>query len=294
MAADVLMGNDPDCGRWILANREPTPEGEVSRRRVNRRARRARRLRPQRPCRPPPRLPSRSSSSRRRAGAAGSPKGRPSSTRRGRSASTSTRSAAAAASAAAARSTQGLGAFPKHGITSEPDHLLGVRRARGDLSRRRRAWPPTAGCRAPRTVRGDVLIDVPPESQVHRQVVRKGLDVRDLHGRPGRPPPLRRGHAAGAGVADGRPRPTVRGARARVAADRPRGRPRGRPRAPAGARGGQVRRHGRGPRRPPGHRRLAGAPRDRVRRGDRHRLDDHRRPPREPRPTARSSRATAS
>ena len=38
MAADVLMGNDPDCGRWILEHRVPTPEGEVSRRRVNRRA----------------------------------------------------------------------------------------------------------------------------------------------------------------------------------------------------------------------------------------------------------------
>ena len=37
MAADVLMGNDPDCGRWILTNREPLAEGEVSRRRVNRR-----------------------------------------------------------------------------------------------------------------------------------------------------------------------------------------------------------------------------------------------------------------
>ena len=37
MAADVLMGNDPDCGRWIAAFREPPPEGEVSRRRVNRR-----------------------------------------------------------------------------------------------------------------------------------------------------------------------------------------------------------------------------------------------------------------
>src|SRR4051794_34002020 len=30
-------------------------------------------------------------------------------------------------------------------------------------------------------VRGDVVIDVPPESQVYRQVVRKGLDVRDFH-----------------------------------------------------------------------------------------------------------------
>ena len=32
------------------------------------------------------------------------------------------------------------------------------------------------GCTA--TVRADCLIDVPQESQVHRQVVRKGLDVR--------------------------------------------------------------------------------------------------------------------
>ena len=34
MAADVLMGHDPDCSRWILAHRAPVPEGEVSRRRV--------------------------------------------------------------------------------------------------------------------------------------------------------------------------------------------------------------------------------------------------------------------
>jgi 5-methyltetrahydrofolate--homocysteine methyltransferase len=37
MAADVLMGNDPDCARWIMANRVPASEGEPSRRRVNRR-----------------------------------------------------------------------------------------------------------------------------------------------------------------------------------------------------------------------------------------------------------------
>jgi 5-methyltetrahydrofolate--homocysteine methyltransferase len=37
MAADVLMGHDPDCGRWILAHRQPLADGEVSRRRVNRR-----------------------------------------------------------------------------------------------------------------------------------------------------------------------------------------------------------------------------------------------------------------
>ena len=38
MAADVLMGNDPDCGRWITAHRKPPVDGEVSRRRVNARA----------------------------------------------------------------------------------------------------------------------------------------------------------------------------------------------------------------------------------------------------------------
>src|SRR5205085_9801704 len=35
------------------------------------------------------------------------------------------------------------------------------------------------GCMA--HIRGDVGIDVPPESQVYRQVVRKGRDVRDFH-----------------------------------------------------------------------------------------------------------------
>ncbi|HEV8404100.1 MAG TPA: ASKHA domain-containing protein, partial [Candidatus Limnocylindrales bacterium] len=73
--------------------------------------------------------------------------------------------------------TQGLGAFPKHGIVSEPDHLspfaaleTAYRDDKGLAADRR------LSCTA--QVCGDVLIDVPPESQVHRQVVRKGLDVR--------------------------------------------------------------------------------------------------------------------
>ncbi|MHB8459050.1 MAG: ASKHA domain-containing protein [Candidatus Limnocylindrales bacterium] len=73
--------------------------------------------------------------------------------------------------------TPGVGSFPKHGITSAPDHLSAegpleeeYRRARGLAEGRR------LSCTA--VVRGDLLIDVPPESQVHRQVVRKGLDVR--------------------------------------------------------------------------------------------------------------------
>ena len=73
--------------------------------------------------------------------------------------------------------TQGIGSFPKHGITSERDHLSAFaeleatyREDRGLADDRR------LSCTA--TVCGDLLIDVPPESQVHRQVVRKGLDVR--------------------------------------------------------------------------------------------------------------------
>jgi 5-methyltetrahydrofolate--homocysteine methyltransferase len=37
MAADVLMGNDPECSRWIRTYREPVAEGEAGGRRLNRR-----------------------------------------------------------------------------------------------------------------------------------------------------------------------------------------------------------------------------------------------------------------
>ena len=81
MAADVLMGNDPECGRWIRDYRAPPAEGEQGRR-VNRRRdavaapapaeRRGDAL-----DRPAAAMPDRcrSSSSRRPAGAAGSPTG---------------------------------------------------------------------------------------------------------------------------------------------------------------------------------------------------------------------------
>jgi uncharacterized 2Fe-2S/4Fe-4S cluster protein (DUF4445 family) len=71
------------------------------------------------------------------------------------------------------------GSFPKHGIESSDGHLSArgadedeYDRLRG-LSAGRRL-----GCRA--QVYGDVLVDVPPESQVHRQVVRKGVPVREF------------------------------------------------------------------------------------------------------------------
>jgi uncharacterized 2Fe-2S/4Fe-4S cluster protein (DUF4445 family) len=71
------------------------------------------------------------------------------------------------------------GSFPKHGIESSDGHLTprGTNeeeydRLRGLAAGRR------LGCFA--HVQGDVLVDVPPESQVHRQVVRKGVPVRDF------------------------------------------------------------------------------------------------------------------
>ena len=75
--------------------------------------------------------------------------------------------------------SQGVGEFPKLGIVSQPDHLspsaeieAEYRRVNGLAADRR------LSCTA--ALLGDALIDVPPESQVHRQVVRKGIDVRDF------------------------------------------------------------------------------------------------------------------
>ena len=75
---------------------------------------------------------------------------------------------------------QSVGAFAKHGITSAPDHLTPF----GSVEAEYRATKGLAeGRRLSCTahIQGDLVIDVPPESQVYRQVVRKGLDVRDFH-----------------------------------------------------------------------------------------------------------------
>jgi uncharacterized 2Fe-2S/4Fe-4S cluster protein (DUF4445 family) len=75
---------------------------------------------------------------------------------------------------------QSVGSFAKHGIESRPENLspfdaveTEYRDQRGLATGRR------LSCTA--HLRGDAVIDVPPESQVYRQVVRKGLDVRDFH-----------------------------------------------------------------------------------------------------------------
>lgn len=73
--------------------------------------------------------------------------------------------------------TPGYGEFPKHGVTVAEDALSAwnavedrYKRIRGLAEGRR------LGCQA--RVMGDVVIDVPPESQVHKQVIRKSATER--------------------------------------------------------------------------------------------------------------------
>jgi uncharacterized 2Fe-2S/4Fe-4S cluster protein (DUF4445 family) len=75
--------------------------------------------------------------------------------------------------------TPGYGEFPKHGVTVAADALSDwnaveerYKRIRGLTEGRR------LGCQA--QVMGDVVIDVPPESQVHRQVIRKSAAQREI------------------------------------------------------------------------------------------------------------------
>jgi len=71
------------------------------------------------------------------------------------------------------------GEFAKHGLTVADDALSDwnaveerYKSKRGMIAGRR------LGCQA--KVQGDVVIDVPPESQVHKQVVRKRAEARDI------------------------------------------------------------------------------------------------------------------
>ncbi len=75
--------------------------------------------------------------------------------------------------------TPGYGEFAKHGLSVADDALTEwnevearYKRIRGMAEGRR------LGCQA--KVMGDVVIDVPPESQVHKQVIRKSATMRDI------------------------------------------------------------------------------------------------------------------
>ncbi|MDQ1533688.1 MAG: hypothetical protein QOF28_1449, partial [Actinomycetota bacterium] len=75
--------------------------------------------------------------------------------------------------------TPAFGAFTKHGIVSEPDHLDGFSNAeRAYRGRRALDAASRLGCSA--RILGDVMVDVPAASQVHRPVVRKSVALDDL------------------------------------------------------------------------------------------------------------------
>jgi len=75
---------------------------------------------------------------------------------------------------------QSEGSFAKHGIESRTEHLTPFTAVEAEYRERRGL---DAGRRLSCVVQvhGDAVIDVPMESQVYRQVVRKGLDIRDFH-----------------------------------------------------------------------------------------------------------------
>ena len=72
------------------------------------------------------------------------------------------------------------GAFPKHEITSKSSHLSPV--CATEIKYGERKVPLANGRRLSchTLLLDDVVIDVPPESQVHRQIVRKDAEYRDI------------------------------------------------------------------------------------------------------------------
>jgi uncharacterized 2Fe-2S/4Fe-4S cluster protein (DUF4445 family) len=73
--------------------------------------------------------------------------------------------------------TPSYGEFPKHGVTVDADALSEWNAVEQRYQDKRGLKPGRRlGCQA--TVQGDIVIDVPPESQVHKQVVRKAASAR--------------------------------------------------------------------------------------------------------------------
>ena len=77
----------------------------------------------------------------------------------------------------------GTGEFAKHGITSGADSLCGVTAVESRYAEKKGlAEGRRLSCQS--TLQSDVVIDVPPESQVHNQLVRKAADDRKCKTRP--------------------------------------------------------------------------------------------------------------
>jgi len=73
------------------------------------------------------------------------------------------------------------GSFPKHEITSSQDHLSVLSETEKKYSTRKTPLAPDRRLSCHTQLLGDVVIDVPPESQMHRQIIRKDAEHRDIH-----------------------------------------------------------------------------------------------------------------
>ena len=72
------------------------------------------------------------------------------------------------------------GDFAKHAISSRPAHLSAINEIEERYSSRRRELEHNHRLSCQAVIRGDLVIDVPPESQMHRQVVRKDAEHREI------------------------------------------------------------------------------------------------------------------
>lgn len=73
-----------------------------------------------------------------------------------------------------------VGSFAKHGVVSEPDHLSEFGQLEIEYSKEHELKDDRRlGCSV--RILGDVVIDIPPDSQVHRQVVRKRPEVHAIN-----------------------------------------------------------------------------------------------------------------
>jgi uncharacterized 2Fe-2S/4Fe-4S cluster protein (DUF4445 family) len=72
------------------------------------------------------------------------------------------------------------GEFSKHAISSSADHLSLAGEVEARYSERRKPLATNRRLSCQALVQGDLVIDVPPESQMHRQVVRKKAEHRDI------------------------------------------------------------------------------------------------------------------
>ena len=72
------------------------------------------------------------------------------------------------------------GDFAKHAIRSRPANLSALNETEEKYSERRRELAKNHRLSCQAEIRGDLVIDVPPESQMHRQVVRKDAEHREI------------------------------------------------------------------------------------------------------------------